>query len=77
MRQGVKRNSSGIKHFLKGVMKNLGGLTPLTPPENLPMLPTSGNIVVETKFAPQEAKMFPKKFRNIFVVETMFPSLPQ
>ena len=24
----------------------------------------------------QEAKMFPKKFRNIFVAETMFPSLP-
>ena len=31
VRQGVKRNSSGVKHFLKGVKKNLGGLTPLTP----------------------------------------------
>ena len=38
--------------------------------------PTSGNIVAEAKFAFQEAKMFPKKFRNIFVAETMFPSLP-
>ena len=35
-----------------------------------------GNIVAETKFASQEAKMFPNKFRNIFVAETMFPSLP-
>ena len=41
-----------------------------------PCLPTSGNIVAEIKFASQEAKMFPKKFRNIFVAETMFPSLP-
>ena len=41
-----------------------------------PCLPTSGNIVAETKFASQEAKMFPNKFRNIFVAETMFPSLP-
>ena len=41
-----------------------------------PRLPTLGNIVAETKFASQEAKMFPKKFRNIFVAETMFPSLP-
>ena len=41
-----------------------------------PCLPTSGNIVAETKFAFQEAKMFPNKFRNIFVAETMFPSLP-
>ena len=39
-----------------------------------PCLPISGNIVAETKFASQEAKMFPKKFRNTF--ETMFPSLP-
>ena len=39
-----------------------------------PRLPTSGNIVAETKFVSQEAKMFPKKFRNIFVAETMFPS---
>ena len=30
----------------------------------------------ETKFASQEAKMFPNKFGNIFVAETMFPSLP-
>ena len=41
-----------------------------------PCLPTSGNIVAEAKFAFQEAKIFPNKFRNIFVVETMFPSLP-
>ena len=41
-----------------------------------PCLPTSGNIVAETKFASQEAKMFPNKFRNIFVAETMFDSLP-
>ena len=41
-----------------------------------PCLPTPGNIVAETKFASWEAKMFPDKFRNIFVAETMFPSLP-
>ena len=41
-----------------------------------PCLPTSGNIVTETKFSSQEAKIFPKKFRNIFVAETMIPSLP-
>ena len=41
-----------------------------------PCLPTSGNIVAETKFASREAKMFPNKFRNIFVAETMFPSFP-
>ena len=40
-----------------------------------PCLLTSENVV-ETKFASQEAKMFPNKFRNIFVAETMFPSLP-
>ena len=34
VRQGVKRNSSGVKLFLEGVKKNLGGLTP---PENPPM----------------------------------------
>ena len=34
-----------------------------------PSLPTPGNIVTE-------AKMFPSKFRNIFVAETMFISLP-
>ena len=28
------------------------------------------------KFASQEAKMFPKEFRDIFVAETMFPSFP-
>ena len=39
-----------------------------------PCLPTSGNVA-ETKFASQEAKMFSKKLRNIFVAETMFPSL--
>ena len=32
---------------------------------------------METKFASQEAKMFPNKFRNIFVAETMFRSLPR
>ena len=41
-----------------------------------PCLPTSGNIVAETMFAFQETKMFAKKFRNIFVAKTMFPSLP-
>ena len=41
-----------------------------------PCLPISGNIVAETKFASKEAKMFLNKFRNIFVAETMFPSLP-
>ena len=41
-----------------------------------PCLPTPGNIVAETKFASWEAKMFPDKIRNIFVAETMFPSLP-
>ena len=47
-----------------------------------PCLPTRGNIVVETKFASREAKMFPIKFRNIscfpsviFVAETLFPSV--
>ena len=40
-----------------------------------PCLPTSRNIVAETKFASQETKMFPNKFRN-FVAETTFPSLP-
>ena len=25
---GVKQHSSGVEHFLKGVKKNLGGLTP-------------------------------------------------
>ena len=43
---------------------------------NVPCLPTSGNIVAETKFASYESKMFPNKFRNILVAETMFPSLP-
>ena len=33
-----------------------------------PCLPTSENIVVETKFTSQEAKIFPNKFRDIFVV---------
>ena len=41
-----------------------------------PCLPISRNIVAEKQFASQDAKMFPIKFRNIFVVETMFPSLP-
>ena len=46
-----------------------------------PCLPTSGNTVAETKFTSQKAKMFPKKFRKIFVVKTlcflsMFPCLP-
>ena len=39
-------------------------------------LPTSGNIVAETKFASQETKMFPNKFRNVFVAETMFTGFP-
>ena len=41
-----------------------------------PCLPISGNTTAETKFASQEAKMFLKKLRNIFVAETMFRSLP-
>ena len=45
-------------------------------PFMFPCLPTSENIVAKTKFASQEAKMFPNKFRNIFVKETMFPGLP-
>ena len=40
-----------------------------------PCLPTLGNIVAESKFASQEAKMFPNKFRNIFTAEAIFPSL--
>ena len=36
-----------------------------------PCLLVSGNIVAETKFASQEAKMLPNKFGNIFVAETM------
>jgi hypothetical protein len=40
-----------------------------------PSLSTPGNVA-ETKFASREAKIFPNKFRNIFVAETMFPSLP-
>ena len=46
-------------------------------PIKVSLLLTSGNIVAETKFASQEAKMFPNKFRNIFVAETMFPGLPK
>jgi hypothetical protein len=38
-------------------------------------MPTPGNIVAETKFASREAKMFPNKFRKIFVAERMFLSL--
>ena len=45
-------------------------------PIKVSLLLTSGNIVAETKFASQEAKMFPNKFRNIFVAKTMFPGLP-
>ena len=41
-----------------------------------PFLPTTGNIVAETKLAIQKAKMFLNKFINIFVAETMLPSLP-
>ena len=42
-----------------------------------PSLPTLANIVAETKFCfVLEAKMFPYKFRNIFVAETICPSLP-
>ena len=26
--RGVEQNSRGVKHFLKGIKKNLGGLTP-------------------------------------------------
>ena len=33
----VKRNTSEVKHFPKGVKKKLGGFNP-NPPENPPML---------------------------------------
>ena len=33
---GVKQNSGGVKHFLEGVRKNLGGFTP-PPPANPPL----------------------------------------
>ena len=46
------------------------------PINGFPCLPTTGNFVAEIIFASQEAKMFPKKFRNIFVPEPIFPSLP-
>ena len=39
-------------------------------------LSISGNIVAETKLASPRTKVFPNKFRSIFVAETMFPSLP-
>ena len=42
----------------------------------LPVCPPRGNIVADTKFASWEAKMYPNKFRNIFVEETLFPILP-
>ena len=45
-------------------------------PINVPLFAYLGDIVAETKFSSQEAKVFPNKFRNIFVAETMFPSLP-
>ena len=36
---GVKQHSSGVKHFLKLVKKNLGGLPPYPPPiGNPPMV---------------------------------------
>ena len=35
----------------------------------------SGNIVAKTKPSTQDAKIFPNKFRNLFVAETMFSSL--
>ena len=39
-------------------------------------LSTSANIIAETKFCfVLEAKMFPIKFRNIFVAEILCPSL--
>ena len=46
-------------------------------PINVSLCATSGNVVVGTKFGSQEAKVFPDKFRVIFVMETMFPSLPK
>ena len=33
-------------------------------------------LLRKQNFASEEAKMFLSKFRNIFVAETMFPSLP-
>ena len=32
---GVKRHSSGVKHFLEGVEKNLGGFSPPNPPQKI------------------------------------------
>ena len=40
-----------------------------------PCLPTPGNIFAETKFALQEAKTFPNKFKNILVPQAMFPNV--
>ena len=37
-------------------------------------LPTSGNIVPETKCVSHEAKMLSNKFRNVLIGEPMFPS---
>ena len=35
----VRQNSGGVKHFLEGVKKNLGGFNPPNPPpENPPMV---------------------------------------
>ena len=64
-----------INNVYMGKLGNIVAET-LCFPSMFPCLPTSGKIVAETKFASQEAKMFPKEFRNIFVAETMFPSLP-
>ena len=42
--QSVPGGGGGVKHFLKGVKKNLGVLTPLTPPENAPMVLTCPKV---------------------------------
>ena len=40
-----------------------------------PCLPTPGNIFAETKFAFQEEKTFPNKFKNTLVPQAMFPNV--
>ena len=45
-------------------------------PINVSLFTHLGKNCCAKIFASQEAKMFPNKFRNIFVAETMFPRLP-
>ena len=45
-------------------------------PINASLFAHLGNIYAEIKFASQEAKMFPKKFRNTFAARQCFLILP-